>query len=100
MPASAISSSRGHARQVLQQWPAEHVPRVVRLYYERLAPIMYTQGLLGELGLLKRLVVGVLGLSRPVPREPYSRADMRVWAVKSTALAAETSPETVLLSAA
>lgn len=80
---------RGHARQVLKNWPAEHVPRVVRLYYERLAPIMYTQGLFGEIGLLKRLVFGVLGLTRPVPREPYSHADMRVWAVKSTALAAE-----------
>lgn len=80
---------RGHARQVLKQWPAEHVPRVVRLYYERLAPIMYTQGLFGEVGLLKRLVFGVLGLTRPVPREPNSPADMRVWAVKSTALAAE-----------
>jgi nitroreductase len=26
---------------------------------------------------------------RPVPREPMSRADMRVWAVKSTALACQ-----------
>ena len=80
---------RGHAREVLAQWPGGKAPRIVRTYYEKLAPIMYTQGLLGEIGLLKRLAATAIGIFRPIPREPVSPADMRVWAVKTTALAAE-----------
>lgn len=80
---------RRHAREVLEQWPGGKPPRIVRTYYEKLAPLMYTQGLFGEIGLLKRLVFAVVGLFRPMPREPMSPADMRVWAVKTTALAAE-----------
>lgn len=80
---------RRHAREVLEQWPGGKPPRIVRTYYEKLAPLMYTQGLIGEIGLLKRLVFAVVGLFRPMPREPMSLSDMRVWAVKTTALAAE-----------
>lgn len=89
----AIVARRGtwrqHARESLAQWPGGNPPKIVRTYYETIAPLMYTQGLLGELGLLKRLIATVAGWFRPVPRGPASRADMRVWAVKSTALAAE-----------
>lgn len=80
---------RRHASEMLRQWPGGHVPRIARIYYEKLAPVMYTQGLVGEIGLLKRIAATVAGFFRPVPREPVSRADMRVWAVKTTALAAE-----------
>ncbi len=80
---------RKHAHEVLKQWPGGHVPRIARTYYEKLAPIMYTQGFVGEIGLLKCIVATIVGFFRPVPREPVSRADMRVWAVKTTALAAE-----------
>lgn len=58
-------------------------------YYEQLVPIVYSQGLLGAVGRVKRLGAWVAGLRTPVPREPFSTADMRVWAVKSSALAAE-----------
>ena len=55
----------------------------------KLAPLMYTQGIVGEIGFLKRIAAFVSGFFMPIPREPVSRADMRVWAVKTTALAAE-----------
>lgn len=58
-------------------------------YYKTLVPWVYTQGPLGLMGLFKTVFYAVAGLFRVVPREPTSRADMRVWAVKSTSLAAE-----------
>jgi nitroreductase len=79
---------RAHCRLVLESWPGEP-PKIVRSYYRRLAPFMYSQGPLNLFGTLKRLVFFVAGLFQPVPREPCSKADMRVWAVKSTALACE-----------
>lgn len=80
---------RRHAREILAQWPGGKAPRIVRTYYEKLAPLMYTQGPLGIVGLLKGMVSFIVGLFRPVPREPIPHSDMRIWAVKTTALAAE-----------
>jgi len=89
----AIVARRGtwrrHCREILAAWPGGKAPKIVRDYYTKLAPVMYTQGPLGVVGGLKWVVASVVGLFRPVPREPVSGADMRVWAVKSTALAAE-----------
>ena len=58
-------------------------------YYKTLVPLVYTQGPLGIIGLIKKIVFAVVGIFRVTPREPSSMADMRVWAVKSTALACE-----------
>lgn len=77
-----------HCDLVLEQWPEETVPRIVDSYYRKLARIYYQQGPLNVVGMGKRLAASVAGLRRPVPRGPFSAADMKVWAVKSTALAA------------
>lgn len=58
-------------------------------YYEKIVPLAYEQGPLGILGILKRIVLGFMSISKPTPRQPKSIADMRVWANKSTALACE-----------
>jgi nitroreductase len=68
---------------------SEKVPASARAYYEKLVPLVYTQGPLSLFGYSKRLATAVIGLFKPVPREPTSRSDMRVWAVKSTALACQ-----------
>lgn len=68
---------------------AEKVSATVRKYYEKLVPLAMNQGPLGLFGALKAFGVWCAGLFRPVPRQPTSRADMRVWSVKSTALACE-----------
>lgn len=68
---------------------SEATPKSVFAYYEKLLPFAMSQGPLGIYGVVKRLGVWCAGLFRPVPRQPVSRADMRVWAVKSTALACE-----------
>lgn len=75
--------------ETLRAWPEEKMPRVVETFYRRIAKIQYWQGPFSSFGLVKKLFYGSVGLFRPVPRGPYSRAEMKVWAVKSTALAAE-----------
>jgi nitroreductase len=67
----------------------ENVPASARAYYEKLVPMAYSQGPLGVFGLSKKIFSTVVGFIRPIPREPSSRADMRVWAAKSTALACQ-----------
>ena len=37
----------------------------------------------------KKLIIPIIGLKQPIPREPSSKSDMRVWAHKTTALACE-----------
>jgi len=65
------------------------VPEQARRYYEKIIPLAFNQGPFGLFGFAKRLVVTIAGLVRAVPRQPTSPSDMRVWAVKSTALACE-----------
>ncbi len=59
------------------------------LYYKKIVPLAYNQGVLGMIGLIKKIVIFFQGLKKPIPREPASLADMRVWAHKSCALACE-----------
>lgn len=82
-------SWRAHARQALEDWPEETLPPIVEKYYRKVAPIHYNQGPLGVLGLAKKTAGLAVGLTRPVPRGPYSPCEMRIWATKSTALAAQ-----------
>jgi nitroreductase len=69
--------------------PSNAAPREAIQYYERLVPLAYGQGWLYLLGPLKRLYLNLIALLRPMVRGPASRADMRVWAHKTTALACE-----------
>ncbi|MFZ5756363.1 MAG: nitroreductase family protein [Pseudomonadota bacterium] len=72
----------------LEYWPDEKLPGIVRNFYRRVAKIQYWQGPFSSFGLLKKFFYGAVGLFRPVPRGPYSQAEMRLWAAKSCALAA------------
>lgn len=75
--------------KVLEYWPEPEVPQRIRHFYRKTAPFQYNQGPLGLLGLVKRQLVRLAALRKPLMRKPSSHADMRIWAVKSTALAAE-----------
>lgn len=68
----------------------QKVPESAKAYYKRLVPLVYSQGFFSLWGYLKKVFFAVRGLFTPTPREPTSHADMRVWAVKSTALACQT----------
>lgn len=83
-------SWRKHAQLALEEWPKEEkLPSIVERYYKKIAPIHYNQGPLGLLGIAKKTAGLAVGISRPVPRGPYSVNEMKVWATKSTALAAQ-----------
>jgi nitroreductase len=74
---------------VLRFWPEPSVPKVIDHFYKKSAPFQYNQGWFGWRGLLKRQMVRLIGLRRPIMRSPSSLQQMRLWAVKSTALAAQ-----------
>jgi nitroreductase len=74
---------------VIQYWPEAEVPQRIRHFYSKTAPFQYNQGPLGLLGFCKRQLLRVAAFRKPLMRAPNSHAQMRLWAVKSTALAAE-----------
>ncbi|HAZ11828.1 MAG: nitroreductase [Bdellovibrionales bacterium GWA2_49_15] len=65
------------------------VPAPARAYYEKLVPYVYCQGPLGIWGLVKKGIVWSVGWFRVIPREPTSKTHLKIWAVKTTALACE-----------
>lgn len=78
------------ASALLQQHPNERTParlQVLNQYYTKLIPFVYGGGWL--LGGLKKALMGVVGLFRPVFRQ-LGVADARIVAHKSCALAAQT----------
>ncbi len=64
-------------------------PKSMHRYYEYVTTLAYGLGVLGALGPVKRAVANVAGTLRPMPRGPASRAELAIWAVKTTALACE-----------
>lgn len=65
------------------------IPGAAWHYYRKLVPVMYEQGWFSVLGYVKKLIFFFIGLTKPMMREPTSHQDMRIWAVKTTALACE-----------
>lgn len=80
---------RQSCADVIRFWPEPTVPQAIERFYTGAAPFQYNQGWLGWRGFFKRQLVRVTGLKRPIMRSPNSIAQMRLWAVKSTALAAQ-----------
>jgi len=76
-------------KEMLAQFEGKKVPESAKAYYQKLVPMVYSQGPLGIFGLIKKIAIAIVGIFRPIPREPTSRADMRVWAVKTTSLACQ-----------
>ena len=77
-------------KQMLQHFDnLGNVPLSAKSYYEKLVPIAYSQGFLGIWGLMKKIGITAIGFFKPIPREPTSWTDMKIWAVKSTALACQ-----------
>lgn len=64
-------------------------PAAVFDYYKKLVPLAYGQGPFYLMGPIKKLLMHCLAWNKPSPRGPAGKADMRVWAHKSTALACQ-----------
>lgn len=58
-------------------------------YYKKLTKIAYTVGPFGLIGAFKKILFFFVGFFQPVPREPTSPTEMKVWAAKTTALACQ-----------
>ena len=85
------SSWRAHAKQMLDEFsrlPVE-TPKSAVVYYSKIAPFVYTTGPLNVLTPFKWLINTTLGIFRVVPREPISSISLKLWSVKSCALACE-----------
>ena len=67
----------------------EGIPESAKDYYKKIVPVAYSNGPLGIIGLIKRIIVTVVGIKKPIPREPVSESQMITWAAKTTALACE-----------
>ena len=80
---------RRNSQAVIKQLKGAGAPKSALAYYEKLVPLAYGRGPLGLLSLFKRIYFNLKGMRSPTPREPKSYADIRVWAHKSAALAAE-----------
>lgn len=74
---------------ILRFWPEPSVPPAIERFYKRTAPFQYNQGWMGWRGFLKRQMLRFMSLKQPVMWTPNSVKQMRLWAVKSTALAAQ-----------
>ena len=78
-----------HAKKMVDLIKAQDPKHSALSYYEKIVPFVYTIGFLGLAGLLKKILLSVIGFRKPVPREPTSKAELITWAVKSTALACQ-----------
>ncbi len=79
-----------HAQEMVKLFEAAgNVPKAAISYYKKLVPFVYNQGFFGLWGIIKRLLFFIRGLSTPVIREPVSQCHIKIWAVKSTALACQ-----------
>lgn len=82
---------RKNTKEILEKLEADNtgIPGNHILSYKNVVPFFYTQGFLDTIGFLKSILYYVRGFFMPTPREPVSVNDMKIWAVKSSALACE-----------
>lgn len=75
--------------QIISDWPEPQVPTAIKRFYSGPAPFQYNQGRFGWRSLYKVPMLALMGLRKAVMRSPSTPGEMRIWAVKSTALAAQ-----------
>lgn len=86
-----IDKIHPHRKQMLAQLSAGGIklPKMLTDYYAKLVPVAYAKGPFSILAPFKWLAFSLVGLFRPIPREPLGKSDLQLWAAKSTALACE-----------
>ena len=66
-----------------------NVPKQQLDYYTKLVPLFYSHGFFNVLGVLKQALFSIMGLFRPVPRGPFSKARTKAVLSKTVALACQ-----------
>jgi nitroreductase len=66
-----------------------NIPKQQLDYYTKLVPLFYSHGFLNVIGILKQILFSIMGLFRPVPRGPFSKARTRAVLSKTVALACQ-----------
>jgi nitroreductase len=85
-----LDTWKRNSQMLLKHLEAEkNVPEAKLHYHRKIVPLAYGHGPMYLFGPLKKLAIAAAGLTRIMPRGPAGKADMRVWAHKSTALACE-----------
>ena len=65
------------------------VIKLVKDYYFKIIPFLYTQDPFGIFGFFKWILLNAIGIFRPIFRGPYFKKDLQSVVTKSTALACE-----------
>lgn len=65
------------------------IPKIVRNYYQKLSPFIYSQGPFGIWGQIKKVLFFLVGFFKVVPRGPFGVGALEAWAHKTTALACQ-----------
>lgn len=73
----------------IEKMTGEPTPKVALQYYKTLAPMVYNVGPFSLYAPFKWLMYTVMGWFKVVPREPLTLGDVKLWSVKSCALACE-----------
>jgi nitroreductase len=74
---------------ILEELTKRGAPKMAFDYYQKIVPLMYLHGWLDLLGWLKHSAFSIIGLFRPVPRGPFSKARVKAVLSKTVALACE-----------
>lgn len=79
-----------HAKDNLTYYPIQPVPKPVQSYYSKLLPLSFVRGKMNVLAPAKWALTQTLRQVKGAMAEPmYSEADVKNWALISTALAAQ-----------
>ncbi len=83
-----------HAKQMVEMFQEQEkqgrtIPKSAYDYYQKIVNVVYRVGWFNALAPFKWLFFNTLGLFRPMPRGPVGKNGMKIWAVKSAALACE-----------
>lgn len=74
---------------ILEELTKRGAPKMTFDYYHKIVPLMYVHGWLDLIGWLKRITFSIVGIFRPVPRGPFSKAKVKAVLSKTVALACE-----------
>ncbi len=66
-----------------------NAPQAVHSYYKKIVPYVYRWGFLNIFGIIKIIIMNMIGLFRPIIRGPFTKRDMQEVAIKSAALACQ-----------